>query len=215
MARGAYVSSRVGITRLTKVIGDRTEATRLIKEALFSEMINTRGRRQIYGDELPHIDANGKMILRDIMDSFPEITLSDPEEIPASFWKQSELYNRDRWNLEVGTVSSSGHRDDYIVYQELMLYEKDLNWLIETHSTTSKTKRERELRSEWKDWVAALVSLAHERRIHGRMTHEEVAKLIFDKYGEWGIPEEKPVTTVRPVLAEVLRRYRENPPDSP
>lgn len=215
MARGGYVSSRVAITRLAKAIGDRTEATRLIEEALVSEGFKATGQRQVNANPASDDDANGKMVLRDISAPDPAMTLSKREKIRVTFWRGVRPEDRAGWDLEAGFVSASPGSGDGLAYQELRLAETDLSQLINLHRVQD-AKRERERRSDWAEWVAALVSLAHEHRINAHTSQTTLLDLISERLAKWKLPSEgKPPSTVSPVLRKVLERYKTNPPHPP
>jgi hypothetical protein len=215
MARGGYVSSKVGITMLARAIGDRTEATRLIAEALISGAIEARGRRQIYGEPEANVDVQGKMILRDLLAYDPPMTLSDPEKIPVAFWRDAEPRDRSQWELETGFVLGSARGEDRVAYEDLRLREQNLNRLIKLRRPV-EAKTAGEPRSDWREWVAALVSLALENKFTAHTSQTALLDLISIKLAEWDLPSEgKPPSTVNVLLRRVLERCRENPPSLP
>lgn len=212
MARNGYISSRVAITRLTKIVGDRREATRLIREALVSEMIGARGQRQIYGEAPSSVGPDGKLILQDISQADLAMTLSRRESIHAEFWREAEPQDRDNWDLEVGfVVGGSGS------YEGLAFREHDVSQLGDLHRSRDPDEKEvriRRRRSRWEEWTAALVCLGCEGRINA---HSQISTLrgeVEDRLAKWGLDlPEKPQATVDPYLREVVRRLASHPPD--
>lgn len=218
MARGGFLASEAALTRLAKVTGDRREASRLLKEAMISGQIDARGSPHLGpGDE---DESSGGMVLRDLGDGPPDI-VGPKENIPLSFWKEADSRERASWDFESGFAMSSSRKSKYPAYSGVALGEKQVNSFVALHAVAGRrgkadqtTKKERLRAASWNDWVAALVTLAHEQQISAATKQKELLELIEARLMKWKM-ELKPDTTVGPTARKVLERYKSDPPFTP
>jgi len=204
----------VAVTRLARTIGDRTEATRLIAEAMVSEWFAARGRRQIVVSQPKKANSKPKIILRDILDSAVPLSRGPREVIPMEFWHGMSACQID---LERGSASNPSCGPDGTAFEELSLEEKDLNRLIDLHRPTDPAadeKPERRRRARWNEWVAALTSVALRPGFNPPHTSvTDLLKLIELKLDGWNLDlPRRPESSVRPILQTVLELLSKPPP---
>lgn len=215
MARGGFLATEAALTRLAKVTGDRREASRLLREAMISGVIDARGSLPLETED--EVESSGGMVLRDIGDTSPPI-LGPVEDIPTGFWKEATPREQANWNFEFGFATSSSRKSKFSAYNEIALREKQVNAFVALHTgggglgkSDRGSRKERLRAASWNDWVAALATLAHEHQISAAMKQNELLQLIEARLMVWGM-EIKPDTTVGPTARKVIERFRSNPP---
>ena len=216
MARTGYLASEVALTRLALITGDSREASRLLADALVRGVISARGRPHLEREK----EESGGLILRD-MGSLPPPILGDVEDIPSTFWKNADGYERSRWDFRQGFAMSSDRRSPTPAYSDVALGEKDVNALVKVHRdrlagpTAVPIKPKERLRDpSWEEWVAALATLAHEHLIAPKTSQTDLLDQIDARLDRWGLgPKER--STVGPTARKVLERFRNNPPAEP
>lgn len=120
------------VARLAAVVGDPTEAQRLIRESLAIGNLETRGRRQLINERPQNLGSDGKMELVNIS-SLESGALDEEESIPKSFWRDTSADEMARWDLLSGVVWSDGVDGTMVIYEELKIRETSLNILIKAN----------------------------------------------------------------------------------
>lgn len=212
MARGGYISAGKAISKLFRTTGSRSEAERLIIDALISGMLRSRGRPQMPKEMSKPING-GNMSLRDLSSSYGDVEVGELAEIPSSFWQNLSIYTVECWDWFSGNLFNNNAKEDVLIYVDVYFEEKGLNQLEKLRKPVKPVaeKKPRLRNASWHEWVAAVATIAAEQQILPTMTSSDLRSRIDAKLEKWGL-EEKEITTVAPTIRAILKRFNETPP---
>lgn len=201
-ARGMYITPEKAMVKLYAVLGKRDKAKTAIYDALVSGMLGARGHE----------------MLRDENEGFVNMRVSAAlRVIPNDYWLGLSKAAMDQWNWVEGKIQNPKKvKGRHAGYANVTLKTKDINAILTrlTPPALAKAPGNRALNRSWDDWIAAVVILAVEGQLHGKMTRANFLDRVDARLQEWGA-KLKPHSTVGPAAKAIIDRFNNNPPVPP